>query len=61
MFDRGAVVAEDLGDADLVQGDVGRAEGVRAESPGGVPGLANQVVGGSPVAVYRCGIGGDLQ
>ncbi len=59
MLYRGAVVAEDLRDADLAQGDVGRTERcvpvVRflAEPPGGFLGFADEILGDSTVAVHR--------
>jgi hypothetical protein len=65
--DGGAVVAEDLGDADLIQRDVGRSErgvaviGVSAEEPRRGGGLVDEVVGLSGVAVDGGGVGGDLQ
>jgi hypothetical protein len=62
-FDGGAGVAEDSGDADLVQPDAGWAErgesvvGIGTEPGSGVDGLADQGAGGVPIAVDGGGVG----
>ena len=67
VLDRGSAVAEYLGDADLVQRHVRRAErgipvvGVAAEPVCGGLRFAEQLAGRGPVAVDRGRVGGGFQ
>ena len=67
MLNGGSIVAEHLGDADLVQGDISWAEScepiVAVAAEPGCTGLrlADQFAGGGSIAVNRSGVGGNFE